>query len=1127
MSRVVYMVLLVAVRIHITRCDAASDCDAGFAGPVGGACGRCGAGRYSAANATACSVCAEGKYSATAGAGQCTTCMLGKTSYSIADDIGAPQMNIWYTRGMSRWVMGTTNANCDNVCASAGLQCKLNNVRGSLIFYGDGSKTHGMYPLSGNTQTYLWRDYSNCDLNYDNILHQPATRISPSYFVQHGNKCSIYQLPSGATFQCATAGSWTGNGVLNQHRLCPCGNNVDQIALPARAYVVTGQTSCLDCAAGKYHGTGDDRCVSCADGHTTDRKGATNVSECVACGVGKYRSYGLCVQCPAGSSSPAASNRRLDCVCSEPGYGMAEHIRCEICALGTFQLHGLCAPCGPGFGTASVGALQCEIGCAADEYSTNRTCAPCPANSWSRQFVPGLHACQCGAGYTGTANESCAICDAGTYKSVNGSARCTNCAAGKYSATDGAVVCDTCPMHSDSPAASPGIAACACNAGSTGPDGGTCTLCAINTYKAHRGNATCDVCPYNSISLAGSTFAAACRCNAGTTGDGTCSLCVAGSYKALSGTASCDMCTANSNSPVASTTAAACSCNAGSTRDGNACLLCVAGKYKLVLGDAACVECASGTYAVLVGATTASVCSACPTNSSSLTGSSELTACACNAGSTGPDGGTCVLCAAGTHKALPGSAECTACVPGKHSSIAGALTNSTCGACVADTYSWGGTVNCSACPDNTRSPAESTTRGACTCVAGWTGPDGGTCTACAAGKYKATGAASCTACPPGTYSVLVGATNVSACLECPIYTDSFLGSTNSTACTCNAGSTGPDGGPCAVCPANSDSPGGNIACACTAGATGPDGGHCSLCATGTYKATQGDASCSNCTTGTYSTTVGAASNDECRECPANSDAPPASNAETDCICNTGFWGVGSGCTACGAGTYMLGRHPGIEACLSCPPHSHSPAASVSIAQCRCNAGYGASRNEGCNSCGAGRYSKAGFACTDCEGGTYSAALAASHCTPCAPNHFRLEPGAIKCDACSAGMISIPTFTACRVSRACPGWRDTMVDSTTAELLIPVYDMTDDEKIASFYILDMFVEHYEHIKRQSEDRITPTCTDIYDRAISRMRSNRGSTGSASAGTRDSTANYLVVCINVIVVMACVFSSYINI
>lgn len=103
----------------------------------------------------------------------------------------------------------------------------------------------------------------------------------------------------------------------------------------------------------------------------------------------------------------------------------------------------------------------------------------------------------------------------------------------------------------------------------------------------------------------------------------------------------------------------------------------------------------------------------------------------------------------------------------------------------------------------------------------------------------------------------------------------------------------------------------------------------------------------------------------------------------------------------------------------------------------------------------------------------------------------------------------------------------MVDSTTAELLIPVYDMTDDEKIASFYILDMFVEHYEHIKRQSEDRITPTCTDIYDRAISRMRSNRGSTGSASAGTRDSTANYLVVCINVIVVMACVFSSYINI
>ena len=65
---------------------------------------------------------------------------------------------------------------------------------------------------------------------------------------------------------------------------------------------------------------------------------------------------------------------------------------------------------------------------------------------------------------------------------------------------------------------------------------------------------------------------------------------------------------------------------------------------------------------------------ACPKDSSSPAGSDTLADCRCNAGSTGPDGGACTLCAAGKFKAGTGSAECTDCEAGKYSAAEGATT---------------------------------------------------------------------------------------------------------------------------------------------------------------------------------------------------------------------------------------------------------------------------------------------------------------------------------------------------------------------------------------------------------------------------------------------------------------------
>jgi hypothetical protein len=45
--------------------------------------------------------------------------------------------------------------------------------------------------------------------------------------------------------------------------------------------------------------------------------------------------------------------------------------------------------------------------------------------------------------------------------------------------------------------------------------------------------------------------------------------------------------------------------------------------------------------------------------------STSLTVCTCNAGFSGPDGGTCTACVAGKYKASAGSAACTGCPAGE------------------------------------------------------------------------------------------------------------------------------------------------------------------------------------------------------------------------------------------------------------------------------------------------------------------------------------------------------------------------------------------------------------------------------------------------------------------------------
>ena len=240
----------------------------------------------------------------------------------------------------------------------------------------------------------------------------------------------------------------------------------------------------------------------------------------------------------------------------------------------------------------------------------------------------------CSPGCYGTGDGNCYQCGAGFWKSLTGTTLCRECwyNAGEYAGSN----CLTCTWYSQ----------CTCNKGYLGPDGGPCLACASGTYKD-------------------------------TTGSGGCTNCGVGFWTSSSGkrlATDCKSCPAGSGASCIDTcgTSSGCTCNIGLTGPNNgldalACLACVAGTYKSMPGSAACTTCAAGLYSTSTGATTATTCVLCPGNSNSPNASS---ACTCNAGFSGQDGGMCTVCAADTFKNTSGSAACTPCSRGT-SAVAG------------------------------------------------------------------------------------------------------------------------------------------------------------------------------------------------------------------------------------------------------------------------------------------------------------------------------------------------------------------------------------------------------------------------------------------------------------------------
>jgi hypothetical protein len=752
--------------------------------------------------------------------------------------------------------------------------------------------------------------------------------------------------------------------------------------------------TCESCAAGKYKSAlGSAECTQCEAGKHSASSGATSIGACTNCAVNTYSSAdnSQCTACPSHSGSVESSSSVTDCKCNA-GFTGPDGVTCNACSSGTYK-----------------------------DVTGDATCSLCPGNSNSPDASNAQSACICNQGYTGPAGGTCVACSEGTYKAVAGTEACSVCTSNSISA-----------------AASVSANNCVCNMGFTGPDGGACLSCAAGKYKAVTGsnactqceagkhiassgattidsctncgvntyssadNSACEACPSNSVSVEASSVVIDCICDIGFTGPngGSCIACAAGKFKAVTGTNTCTTCSAGTyagsgqtvctncpdrtDSLAGSNEVADCKCNFGFTApQGEACQPCPAGTYKDVLGSASC--------------------SNCPLNTISALASSALAHCICKAGYTGSDGTDCSACLQGDYKDVNGSAACQHCVAGE---ISANPAQTVCETCTAGSYSSSSRTTCISCPDDSTSSTKSASEEDCRCNVGFTGGNGETCTGCNAGTYKdSAGSASCTLCPAGKYSETTRNKDESLCLACADLTTSTAGTAQAQDCTCNAGHTGPNGGPCQACVA------------------------------GKYKESPGSAACTSCESGKYSATGAATSVSMCLSCPQGSTSPLSSDGISDCRCDVGYTMLVDTCTACPAGKFnaelgafgedkciscAAGKYSDTSAatsestCLDCAKGTYSQiAGAASATSCTACPGYSdtvgtASTIQADCKCNLGYTGPDGAECTACDKGTYKTSIGSSACVACAIANYAASSGSSNCTQCIEGASTLQT-----------------------------------------------------------------------------------------------------------------------
>lgn len=458
------------------------------------------------------------------------------------------------------------------------------------------------------------------------------------------------------------------------------------------------------------------------------------------------------------------------------------------------------------------------------------------------------------------------------------------------------------------------------------------------------------------------------------TGETTiCVACESGKFKATTGSAACTDCPANTDSPAQSDHVTDCTCVAPFSGPAGGPCSCAAGSAVITRQIYDDVGISGRSCERILDTIQPATLEQCQLACDTWTPNDEWGESTCDAFAYHATWQTCRLCFDRSERSASGyTFYLTTTWPV-------VTTYTDCALCPVNTYSTDGT-SCENCPANTYSESiGSTSSTTCVCGVGFTGT--ATCTQCVNGKYKSLiGSAACSncnsgyvsnddysdcnACDAGKYE------ENDECLSCAAINVNLYSAAGSTVCLCNAGSSGPDDGPCQLCAVGKYK---NIA----------GSSSCIECEFGQVALTTGRTSCQNCAAGKYY-----ASSTSCTDCYEHSTSPSGAQTINDCFCVANYYKSSS------------------STCSTCPAFSTSPAESDDVSDCLCNVGYEFLST--CEQCLAGYYKpRAGnFWCDFCVAGKYSDHSAATECLNCAAGKYSSQNEASICTDCPDFSISV-------------------------------------------------------------------------------------------------------------------------
>ena len=1037
-------------------------------------CSACGAGNYfngeGATSASNCSKCPVGTYGSEERIQECTSC--GGTRNSTENStkesdcfcanghytnetfhcIPCPRGTFLNASNSSQCIECAAGKYQDNMAAGDESDC-LDCEAG---FFSPSPRTEvctgciaGKFSSTGSVNC------TNCSAgqfsgqNASNCTNCSAGFFSPTPASAQCSECSAGKYSSAGSDRCTNCSAGQYSSQNASHCLnCSAGSysesegsaRCDLCGLGKYLSFEGSDSSddCTGCAVDTYADEeGLQFCLACSENKTapenstdaancTCKKGYTNStnSSCVACDPGTVKNTtgdGACSSCPAGTNS--SDDRTLCLQCKSGTYSSEGSESCTLCELGKHSKQGAsaCFLCSPGkyHGTEKITDQEDCSSCVAGKFGNNSglsSCYKCPTNKTSPENSTNILNCTCMKGFANSTNNSCVECLPGRFKNETGDGTCSVCTAGKKSAENHSLCedcaegyysddeADECISCDDGKYSKRGSASCfKCSIGkfhnnnSKIVEHGDCDACPEGTYGNESGLAECFPCPTNKTSSEKSTSILNCTCKKGfaNSTNNSCIFCEPGTFKNETGDGTCSVCAAGKRSAENRSECLTCEHGKYSTIQSSTCTACPGGKY--TTDGLKCFECPIGTYhGENDKITNKEDCTACPRGKfANITGLEN-----------------CHDCDRGKYSE-PEQTECFDCSIGKYHGDNRYITDDDdCTVCEAGKYAdETGMSECTPCPDNKTSAAESTMLENCTCEKGFTSALNNECHACEAGKYKnTTGPDACTDCGIGKYNPHENATSEASCMGCRNRT--FADTEGNAECSpCPKNASQGDNATYCVCDAGFKKENeADLSCsACPAGkfSDSTDSAECEDCDMGYFSEQNGSTTCTKCIQGKYNIETGQS---YCKDCFANAFQPEGSLV---CVCDAGF----------------KKNDANEEKCDICPAGKYSSSNATSCTDC--DAGTISSEGaSACTGCTAGKFAKDASQCMTCSAGEFSG-VNASECDICEAGKFSSE-GASACTGCSAGKFAENPSTA-NQCMTCPAGKSSGVNASVCEI----------------------------------------------------------------------------------------------